>query len=226
MKSVLSLILTLLTGMLIFVGIPLLAWDVREWLSFLEDPARTAYVVIIFLLQILAVGYNPRAGRNKEKRKDEVARHRVDLYLIQLFSLAIVFLAPFSDRRSWGSVNWGDSGRYAGLILVVAGFVLMQMAEKYLAKQFSVVVTVQENHQLIETGPYRFIRHPRYLGVLLFFVGISMTFRSYVALGLVLALLLILLWRVYAEEALMRREFGKAWEAYRVKSWRLIPFVF
>lgn len=226
MKAILSYGLFFLLSLLIFVGLPLLGWGIRDWPSFFGNHARAAYVVVIFFLQLFAIGYNPRVGRNPEKRRAGVASHRINLLLIQIFSLAIVLLAPISDRHFWGSVNWGSGGRYAGLILVAAGFVLMQTAEKYLAKQFSVAVTLQENHQLIESGPYRLIRHPRYLGVLIFFIGISMTFRSYAALALVLVLLLILLWRVRAEEALMHQEFGETWEIYRARSWRLIPYVF
>ena len=76
------------------------------------------------------------------------------------------------------SLNYGDGGRAAGFIFMIPGFLLMQTAEKYLDKQFSVQVTLQENHKLIQNGPYRFIRHPRYLGITAFFLGISITFRS------------------------------------------------
>lgn len=225
-ESIFSFFLSLLAGLFIFVGLPLLGWSIFDWRHFFENPARTAYVVIILLLQLFALGYNPQVGRHQEKRQGGVAQHKVDLLLIQLCSLAIVFLATFSDRHSLVPMHWGNPGRYAGLILVVVGFVLMQMAEKNLTKQFSIRVTLQENHQLIQSGPYKFIRHPRYLGILAFFIGISLTFQFYLALFTVLTLFFVLLWRIYAEEALLRQEFGAAWESYCAKTWRLIPFVF
>ena len=102
----------------------------------------------------------------------------------------------------------------------------MQAGEKYLAKQFSIEVTLQNDHQLIQSGPYKFIRHPRYLGILTFFVGISLTFRSLLGVFIVIALVGVLIWRIFAEEKLMRQAFGKEWEEYQSKTWRLIPFVF
>lgn len=50
--------------------------------------------------------------------------------------------------------------------------------------------------------------------------------QSYLSLFITFTLFLVLLWRIYAEEALMRQEFGSAWESYRAESWRIIPFVF
>ena len=225
MKSILYYFLAFLASVLIFVGLPLLGWGLPEFQHFFDHPARTAYVVLIVVLQIFAVIYNPQVGRNKEQRKSGVAQHKLDLVLIQVFSLSIVLLAPFSDQRGILTLN-SDAVRYFGLILLVPGFVLMQLAEKFLAKQFSIQVTLQEDHMLIQNGPYKFIRHPRYLGILTFFTGVSLTFRSLLAVMVVIALAIVLVWRIQAEEALMRQEFGSAWEAYCKKSWRIIPFVF
>lgn len=83
-----------------------------------------------------------------------------------------------------------------------------------LGKQFSLQVTIQENHKLITEGPYRCIRNPRYLGIVLF------------NLGLALILVVVLLWRIRDEEALMHQTFGVVWEAYTTRSWHLIPYVY
>jgi protein-S-isoprenylcysteine O-methyltransferase Ste14 len=155
-----------------------------------------------------------------------VPQYKIDLILIQAFSLAIVFLAPFSDGHSIGILKFGDTIRFLGFILLIPGFILMQMAEKYLGRQFSIEVTLQNDHKLIQAGPYKLIRHPRYLGILAFFLGISIVFRSWLAILIVAAMLPVLIWRVYAEEALMRQEFGQEWITYCRKSWRILPFVF
>lgn len=116
LQSLLSRFLALLAGLFIFVGLPLLGWDIRAWSRFFENPARTAYVIIILILQLFAITYNPRVGRHQEKRRSGVASHKIDLFLIQLFSLAVVFLAPFSDRYAFASMQWGDRGRYGGIV--------------------------------------------------------------------------------------------------------------
>ena len=226
MKPTPSHLLLLTFSLLIFIGLPLLGWGIGQVGSYFEDPARIAYLVVILLLQIFAITYNPQVGRIRDNRKTGVARHRLDLLLIQVFSLAIVFLAPLSDHYSILKMNFGEVGRIIGLILLIPGFTLMQVAEKSLAKQFSVEVTLLENHQLVQDGPYKLIRHPRYLGILIFFTGISLVFQSFLTIFITVILLLVLFWRISVEEALMHQEFGKEWETYCVHSWRLIPYVF
>jgi protein-S-isoprenylcysteine O-methyltransferase Ste14 len=70
-----------------------------------------------------------------------------------------------------------------------------------LRKQFSVQVTIQENHQLVTGGLYRYLRHPRYLGILVFNLGIALVFRSRLGLALVAALGGVLLVRVLSRGA-------------------------
>ena len=142
MKSVIRYIIAFTISVLIFFGLPLLGWGFRHLSSFFDNPARIAYGIVIVLLQLFAVIYNPQVGRNQENRKSGVQQHKLDLFLVQIFSLGIVLLAPFSDQRSFMALNVGDTTRYIGLVLLVPGFILMQVAEKYLDKQFSIEVTV------------------------------------------------------------------------------------
>lgn len=226
MKSLPHFFLALLAGVIIFIGLPLLGWGLGHIPEFFENPARTSYVVVIFALQIFSLIYNPQVGRNQENRKSDAPSSKLDLILIQIFSLAVVILAPFSDGRSIGILNVENIVRYIGLLIAIPGFVLMQAGEKYLAKQFSIEVTLQKDHKLIQSGPYKVIRHPRYLGILIFFTGISLTFRSLLGIFIVLALASVLIWRVFAEEKMMHQEFGKEWEEYQSTTWRLIPYIF
>jgi protein-S-isoprenylcysteine O-methyltransferase Ste14 len=85
---------------------------------------------------------------------------------------------------------------------------------------------VQNGHKLVTDGPYRYVRHPRYLGIIVFFVGISLVYRSWLALIFVTLLVVAILWRIRKEEQLLHRVFGIEWESYVRKSWRLLPFVY
>ena len=226
MKSLPRYFLALLAGSVIFIGLPLLGWGLGDIPAFFENPARIAFVLVLFALQIFSLIYNPQLGRNQENRKSDAPSSKLDLILIQIFSLAVVILAPFSDGRSIGILHVENTIRYIGLLITIPGFVLMQAGEKYLAKQFSIEVTLQKDHKLIQSGPYKVIRHPRYLGILIFFTGISLTFRSLLGIFIVLALAGVLIWRVFAEEKMMREELGKEWEEYQANTWRLIPYIF
>lgn len=226
MKSVRFFSIALLISLIIFVGLPLLGWGTGKILQFFTNPARLSYVIVIIGFQIFSILYNPQVGQKDNQPKEGVKQHKIDLLLIQVFSLGIVFAAPFSDSHSFLVFNFGDVIRFLGFFLLIPGFIFMQIAEKYLGKQFSIEVTLQNEHALIHDGPYKYLRHPRYLGILTFFAGISVIFRSLLALMLVIGLGLVLIWRIQAEEALMKQEFGEVWDDYREKSWRIIPFIY
>ncbi len=228
MKQSIKPALYIIGGTFIFVALPLLGWGINDVGKFFNHPVRLLYVMIIILLQAFAIIYNPRMAKEKEREKKNkvMPQSKIDLFLIQIFSLSIVFLAPYSDSRSIGVANLGDIVRYFGFAFILSGFFLMQLAEKYLDRQFSVKVTIQENHKLVRTGPYKYIRHPRYLGIIIFFTGISFVFRSYLAIGIIVMLSMVLAWRIFAEESLMKQEFEKEWDNYCATSWRLIPYLF
>ena len=63
----------------------------------------------------------------------------------------------------------------AGVVLFVAGLLLRWWAIIVLGRFFTVDVSIAEGHELIESGPYRFIRHPSYTGALLAFLGFART---------------------------------------------------
>jgi protein-S-isoprenylcysteine O-methyltransferase Ste14 len=213
-------------GIAIFAGLPLVGWGIMDAQGFVGHPARLGYVVLVVLLQVLVVVKMPEVGRNRGAGNKVVRRQQLAVLLLQVLSLMILFAAPYADRRDIAVIGGVEIVRYLGLVLSALGFVAMNWAEASLGKQFSVQVTIQEDHKLVTDGPYRYLRHPRYLGIMAFNVGISLVYRSWLTLILVAALTLVLLWRIHDEEAFMHQEFGTDWEAYSKRSWRLIPFLY
>lgn len=216
----------LVVGLIIFVGLPLLSWGITDIQGFMDHPARLGYVGLMILLQGFVAIQFPGVGRSGGEGRRLVQRQKIAVILLQVLSLAIMIAAPYTDRHETAVIADFELTRYIGLFLFSAGFLLMNWSEATLGRHFSIQVTIQEDHQLITRGPYRVLRHPRYLGIIVFNIGIALVFRSWLALILALLLALVLLWRIQDEEALMRQEFGAAWETYSHNSWRVIPFVY
>jgi protein-S-isoprenylcysteine O-methyltransferase Ste14 len=211
-------------GMAIFVGLPLIGWGMEDFGVFFAHPARFGYVLMVVFLQLFVVLRFPEAGG--EKRGTVTACDRLELLPFQILPLIIVLVASYADRRS--IAVFGNSGgtRYLGLVLFSLGFVFMIWAEASLGRNFNLYLKVQNGHKLVTDGPYRYVRHPRYLGIIVFFVGISLVYRSWLALIFVTLLVVAILWRIRKEEQLLHRVFGIEWESYVRKSWRLLPFVY
>ena len=225
MSSIFRFALKLVAGLVIFIGLPFLGWGVTDPAGFVGHPARLGYVLLTALLQLIIVILLPHLGETREGTKT-VSRQRLAVLLLQVLPLAIIIAAPYSDSHNFAALGESDALRYCGLALFLLGFIGMNWAEASLGKLFSVQVTIQAGHQLITGGLYRYLRHPRYLGIILFNLGIALLYRSWLALILVAALSAVLLWRISDEETLMQAEFGADWQAYCKRSWRLIPFVY
>jgi protein-S-isoprenylcysteine O-methyltransferase Ste14 len=112
-----------------------------------------------------------------------------------------------------------------GLGLEAAGLALRAWSMRTLGESYSRTLRVEGAQQVVDTGPYRFVRHPGYAGSLMIWTGFALTSRSFPVVELVGGLLgLAYHRRVGAEEALLRRELP-GYAAYSKRTKRLIPFV-
>jgi protein-S-isoprenylcysteine O-methyltransferase Ste14 len=212
MSKPVSVILTFLVGSLFFILLPFVGWGPDDISSFFLNPARIGFVIFVILLNGYASMRNPEVGKKKDKGKKKVERQHLALILLQVLSISLVFAVPFCDRRNVLVISSSNILRFIGLAFYIIGFITMHLAERYLGKQFSIEVEIQNDHKLFTDGPFRYIRHPRYLGIIIFTIGIALTFNSWSGLS--------------DEEELMREEFGQKWTAYTKTTSRLIPFIF
>jgi len=114
---------------------------------------------------------------------------------------------------------------WLGLILTFAGLAFAFSARLRLAGEWSSSVTLKSDHELVDDGPYRWVRHPIYTGLLLAILGTALAVGEWRAL-LAVAIAGVALWRkLTREEALLGREFGEAYAAYCARTRALIPFV-
>jgi len=116
---------------------------------------------------------------------------------------------------------------YVGLAMIVAGIFFRFYSIRYLGRYFTVRVSIHENHSLIQTGPYKWLRHPSYTGAWLAFVGVGLVSGTWSEL-LVWAIfpLIGLLRRIRVEESVLLTHFGDVYGKYRQRTWRLIPWVY
>ncbi len=212
-------------GLAIFVGLPLAGWGVNDVRGFFDQPARLVYVSLVVMLHVAALRF-PAVGRTRKGGEAVVERQRIAVALLQLVGVAMLVVGPYCDRRSIAVIGGVRLARYFGLGIFASGLAAALWAEIHLADQFSLEIAIQAGHRLVADGPYRYLRHPRYLGILAFAAGFSLVYRSWLALLLAAAMVPVLVWRIHDEEALLRRAFGTDWEAYSKRSWRLVPFVY
>jgi protein-S-isoprenylcysteine O-methyltransferase Ste14 len=163
-------------------------------------------------------------GRGEEEKF--IFRQRI-LAIILVYSMYLaLFFIPFFDRCGIGVMSVSDAVRICGVVLSALGYALIFTSGLALGRQYSADVTIQKDHQLVTWGVYRFIRHPRYLGVIVLAVGVPLVFHSWIGLLACLYFTGLVLFRIKDEEIAMHKEFGAQWETYCHRSWRLIPYIY
>jgi protein-S-isoprenylcysteine O-methyltransferase Ste14 len=117
--------------------------------------------------------------------------------------------------------------RWAGLTLLVAGLGLRAWSMAILGTRYSRSLQIVQRQELVTAGPYRLIRHPGYASSLLVWIGYALGAGSLAAVILIsLVLGGAYLYRISAEERMLRAELGAPYQTYQQRTWRLIPGLF
>jgi protein-S-isoprenylcysteine O-methyltransferase Ste14 len=112
-----------------------------------------------------------------------------------------------------------------GLVLIAVGLGLAVWARVYLGRNWGMPMTEKAQPELVTSGPYRFVRHPIYSGLLVAMLGSALAATLYWLIILV-GLGGYFVYSARVEEGLMTRSFPEAYPAYRARSKMLLPFIF
>lgn len=113
-----------------------------------------------------------------------------------------------------------------GLAVFAAGLALRAWAVRELGRFFRFTVVVQADHQVVDSGPYRLIRHPSYTGLLMAALGLGISLGTWLSIPLCLAPPLVgFSIRLAHEERVLANELGEPYRAYMRRTWRLVPGV-
>ena len=112
---------------------------------------------------------------------------------------------------------------WAGIAVTWVGVSVAVWARYCLGEYWSARVTLKEGHQLIRTGPYRFVRHPIYTGMLLGSVGTALVVGEWRGVLAVVMLLAAHSRKAMREESMLTREFREEYKAYRKQTGFLFP---
>jgi protein-S-isoprenylcysteine O-methyltransferase Ste14 len=124
-------------------------------------------------------------------------------------------------------MNHWDAFFALGVIFTVIGLMIRIHSILTLKQYFTYFVAKVDNHQLVETGLYKVIRHPGYLGQLMIFLGISISLSNWLAiLAMMLPVALGYGYRIKVEEKFMLEQLGKDYLNYQARTNRLIPMIY
>ena len=141
-----------------------------------------------------------------------------------------IYLVPLiwaaSPTFSFAEYALGLGPLVVGVMCLVIGLWLFYRSHADLGTNWSITLEIREQHRLITQGVYRRIRHPMYLALALYSIGLALVIPNWVAgPSNLIAFAILCALRVHAEERMMVEQFGDEYAAYSARTKRLIPGV-
>ncbi len=185
-------------------------------------------LILIIAFSIL-YGFFEIFMSRRQQGKREIAKSgdKGSIWLLTI-SISIGFWISFiiASTKTGRIYHW-NTFFIIGTILALIGLIIRVTSILTLKQQFTYTVTRIENHELIETGLYKRIRHPGYLGQLIIFLGISTCLSNWLSILLMIIPVLVgYLNRINVEEKFMVKHMGQRYLDYQMRTKRLIPGVY
>jgi protein-S-isoprenylcysteine O-methyltransferase Ste14 len=166
-----------------------------------------------------ACGFNLRGGANEVKQQRWMVWGTAAFFFLYIACCALCRKIHFGDLD-------GEWWRIAGLFLFISGYAVRIWAIAALGKFHSGFVTIQPEHEIVRIGPYKWLRHPSYLGGFIALAGIPFIFGCWFPLLALPGAFVALQWRIDDEERLLSQQFGEQFDQYKADTWRLIPRIY
>jgi protein-S-isoprenylcysteine O-methyltransferase len=179
------------------------------------------FIWLIYALWFILVVYLMVAAIGAKQDTQEHALQSVGLLLAIIAAFLLPYL-PIFHFVNFAPVNPALSS--VGVILTIAGMAFFVWARQTLGRNWSQIVSAKEGHELVTSGPYRYVRHPMYTGGFVACIGAAIVCGG-AWIFLLVFLGAIFLWRVGAEDKLMAQQFPNEFPAYKERTKALIPFV-
>ena len=174
---------------------------------------------VAWLLYWSVAAFGAKANRREESFASRLS-HIVPLALgIALLATLHVPFAWLATRILPPSAVWF----WLGLALVVLGLAFSVAARVWLGNNWSGMVTLKQDHELIRSGPYRWVRHPIYTGLLLAILGSAIALGEWRGLVALVLVAVAFLRKVAIEERFLTQQFGAAYARYRAEVPALVP---
>ncbi|MER7849776.1 isoprenylcysteine carboxylmethyltransferase family protein [Kitasatospora sp. NPDC096077] len=163
------------------------------------------------------------ARQSRRRRPEARAAAHGGAGMLQLLGTA-GFGAAYALTAGVPQADLGRGWAWAGLALWWCGLALRGWSFHTLGRYFTFTVRTSADQPVIDTGPYRHVRHPSYTGLLLAVAGVGLVIGNWLALlALLTAVTVAVVYRIRVEERALLRDLGERYRSYARTRKRLVP---
>ena len=191
------------------------------------NPGSVAAISVVIISQLYFLASEARTtiltthGQDNSADKGTLTRIWVYIALALAGAWVIAILSPGRILAPGGWLTW------AGIAVMISGLAFRRYVISFLGRYFTATIQIRQNHELVTTGPYSKIRHPSYLGILVFTVGSGISMANWISLLLCFILPTIgIIRRIRVEEKRMLRHFGQRYQDYMQSTRHIIPYIY
>jgi protein-S-isoprenylcysteine O-methyltransferase Ste14 len=184
----------------------------------------TIWQIAVIPWYVFAAYWLVSAVRVKRTKAREKSADRIITVVVVIVAYELLFARwlrigvlgmRFVPQEAWVA--------YVGIAITCMGTAISIWARYCLGEYWSARVTLKEGHQLIRTGPYAFVRHPIYTGMLLATIGTALVVGEWRCVLAILLLIAAHSRKAIREERMLTLEFGDAYSSYRQSTGFLFP---
>lgn len=192
----------------------------------LGKPALMLHYKSVLLAIAAACLWLSQPAFSTEEAKRDKSSDRSSILVILIMTSVSVVAAVSEWAYSLNAVEYSFSVTVLGALLLIGGISIRVWAIQTLGKHFTATVTLTDGHRLVTSGPYRWVRHPSYLGAFMAIIGCAVFLNApwatvIAALSMTIAYYL----RIGVEEKMLIEYFGPQYQEYIKRSKRIIPFI-
>lgn len=150
------------------------------------------------------------------------------LFLIGgLLEIVSLLIAPVLNINNLGFLGKSNCISWLGILMMLGGLALRYLAARTLGEFYTRTLFVASEQEVIQQGAYQVVRHPGYLGVLMASLGAGFATANWIViLTIIVVKVIVLGYRMAAEEEMLLLAFGDQYRAYMENTSRLIPFIY
>ncbi len=197
------------------------------FLPLLGNPALILHPKIIVIIAGSICVWLTQPAFSVSETNDKRQSDKFSVILILTMSL-ISGVVPILDWAYFSSspneYNWMT---FTGVAMIATGIWFRSWAVRTLGQFFTPTVQIKKEHQLINSGPYKIIRHPSYFAAFLSICGAAVLLESVTGIAVtIIAMSVAYYFRIGIEERKLIEHFGNSYKEYMLRTKKIIPFVF